>query len=183
MNDSQDAEDGNSSRAGSAHAVAQCQSGDKQAFRLIADSHGERLYGIAILLIDDRRQAEDTVQEALLKAWRNIKRLRANDKLGPWLNRILLNQINMQGRRARHPEGPIDEALQLRYSGKSPEQRAIDSETSEHLWGRLQESYRKDSASRLFSVTPWATQLLKSPGRQGGIRERSVRIYHEDLRR
>ena len=139
MNDSQDAEDGNSSRAGSAHAVAQCQSGDKQAFRLIADSHGERLYGIAILLIDDRRQAEDTVQEALLKAWRNIKRLRANDKLGPWLNRILLNQIKMQGRRARHPEGPIDEALQLRYSGKSPEQRAIDSETSEHLWGRLQE--------------------------------------------
>ena len=101
----------------------------------------------------------------------------------PWLNRILLNQIKMQGRRARHPEGPIDEALQLRYSGKSPEQRAIDSETSEHLWGRLQESYRKDSASRLFSVTPWATQLLKSPGRQGGIRERSVRIYHEDLRR
>ena len=121
------------------HAVKRCQAGDKQAFRLIADSHGERLYGIAFLIVDDRSKAEDAVQEALLQAWRNIKRLRANDKLGPWLNRILLNQIKMQGRRARHPEGPIDEALPLRDTGRSPEQRAIDSDTSEHLWARLQE--------------------------------------------
>ena len=76
-----------------AHAVERCQRGDKQAFRLIADNHGERLYGIAFLLIDDRQKAEDAVQESLLQAWRNVKRLRAHDKLGPWLNRILLNQI------------------------------------------------------------------------------------------
>ena len=122
-----------------AHAVVRCQAGDKQAFRLIADNHGERLYGIAFLIVNDRTKAEDAVQNALLQAWRNIKRLRANDKLGPWLNRILLNQIKNQGRRARHPEGPIDEALQLRDTGRSPEQQAIDSETSEHLWARLQE--------------------------------------------
>ena len=122
-----------------AHAVERCQAGDKQAFSVIADSHGERLYGIAFLIVDDRQKAEDAVQDALLQAWRNIKRLRAKDKLGPWLNRILLNQIKNQGRRARHPEGPIDEALGLRDTGRSPEQQAIDSDTSEHLWERLQE--------------------------------------------
>ena len=122
-----------------AHAVERCQNGDKQAFRLIADNHGERLYGIAFLIIDDRQKAEDAVQETLLLAWRNIKRFRIGAKLSPWLNRILLNQIKKQGRRARHPEGPIDEALGLRDSGRSPEQQAIDSDTSEHLWARLRE--------------------------------------------
>ncbi len=122
-----------------AHAIERCQRGDKQAFRLIADNHGERLYGIAFLIVDDRQKAEDAVQETLLLAWRNIKRFRPGAKLSPWLNRILLNQIKKQGRRARHPEGPIDEALPLRDTGRSPEQRAIDSETSEHLWDRLQE--------------------------------------------
>ena len=34
-----------------AHAIRRCQNGDKQAFRLIADNHGERLYGIAFLII------------------------------------------------------------------------------------------------------------------------------------
>ena len=43
------------------HAVERCQAGDKQAFRLIADSHGERLYGIAFLIVSDRHKAEDAV--------------------------------------------------------------------------------------------------------------------------
>ncbi len=156
-----------------AHAVERCQTGDKQAFRLIADNHGERLYGIAFLIVDDRQKAEDAVQEALLQAWRNIKRLRANDKLGPWLNRILLNQIKNQGRRARHPQGPIDEAMQLRDSGRSPEQRAIDSETSEHLWARLQElSERQRIALVLRYYLGYSTpEIAQSTGwAQGTVR-------------
>ena len=161
-----------------AHAVERCQSGDKQAFRLIADNHGERLYGIAFLIIDDRLKAEDAVQETLLLAWRNIKRFRTGAKLSPWLNRILLNQIKMQGRRARHPEGPIDEALQLRDSGRSPEQRAIDSETSEHLWARLQElSQRQRIALVLRYYLGYSTpEIAQSTGwHQGTVKSRTSR--------
>jgi len=85
------------------HAVTRCQAGDKQSFRLIVNAHSERLYRIAYLVADDRSRLEDAVQEALFLAWRNIKRLRKGAKLGPWLNRILLNQIKKQGRSARHP--------------------------------------------------------------------------------
>ncbi len=156
-----------------AHAVERCQHGDKHAFRLIADNHGERLYGIAFLVTDDRRQSEDAVQEALLQGWRNIRRLRSGDKLGPWLNRILLNQIKKQGRRARHSEGPIDEALQLRDTGRSPEQQAIDSETSEHLWARLQElSERQRIALVLRYYLGYTTpEIAQSTGwNQGTVR-------------
>ena len=161
-----------------AHAVERCQAGDKQAFRLIVDNHGERLYGIAFLIVDDRQKAEDAVQEALLQAWRNIKRLRANDKLGPWLNRILLNQIKNQGRRARHPEGPIDEALQLRDTRRSPEQQAIDSETSEHLWARLQGlSERQRIALVLRYYLGYTTpEIAQSTGwNQGTVKSRTSR--------
>ena len=120
-----------------AHAVTRCKAGDKQSFRLIIDAHSERLYGIAYLISDDRTRAEEAVQESLFLAWKNIKRLRKGAKLGPWLNRILLNQIKKQGRRARHPETEIDEALRLRGTDRSPAQHAIDSEVSAHLWGRV----------------------------------------------
>jgi RNA polymerase sigma-70 factor (ECF subfamily) len=120
------------------HAIVRCQAGDKQSFRLIADFHGDRLYGIAFLILNDRGRAEDAAQEALIQAWRHIKRFRAGAQLSPWLNRILLNEIKKQGRRARHPETPIEEAFQLRDSGRTPEQHAIDSETSAHLWNRVQ---------------------------------------------
>ncbi|NQW16732.1 MAG: sigma-70 family RNA polymerase sigma factor [Chloroflexi bacterium] len=120
-----------------AHAIVRCQAGDKQSFRLIADFHGERLYGIAFLILNDRGRAEDAAQEALLKAWRHIKRFRVRAKLSPWLNRILLNEIKKQGRRARHPEAPIDEAYPLPDTGRSPAQRVLDAELSAHLWDQV----------------------------------------------
>ena len=45
----------------------------------------------------------------------------------------------MQSRRARHPERPIDDALPLRDTNRSPEQRAIDSESSEHIWAKIRD--------------------------------------------
>ena len=65
------------------HAAVRCQAGDKQSFRLIADIHGERLYGIAFLILNDRGRSEDAAQEVLVQAWRHIKRFRAGRKVQP----------------------------------------------------------------------------------------------------
>ncbi len=143
-----------------AHAATRCKAGDKQSFRLIIDAHSERLYGIAYLISDDRTRAEEAVQESLFLAWKNIKRLRKGAKLGPWLNRILLNQIKKQGRRARHPETEIDEALRLRGTDRSPAQPAIDSEVSAHLWGRV-------------AALPEEQRIAQSPGwHEGTVKSR-----------
>lgn len=79
---------------------------DKQTaerFRALAESQLTRLYTIARRLVGD--DAEDAVQDALLKACRGFQRLE-NIEAGPaWLTRILVNTCRDRGRaRSRAPE-------------------------------------------------------------------------------
>jgi RNA polymerase sigma-70 factor, ECF subfamily len=69
---------------------------------VLAESELSRLYAIARRLIGD--EAEDAVQDALLKAYRAFDRLQ-HERAGPaWLARILVNVCRDRGRaRARAP--------------------------------------------------------------------------------
>jgi RNA polymerase sigma-70 factor (ECF subfamily) len=75
----------------------------KERFRALAESQLERLYTIARRLVGD--EAEDAVQDALLKACRGFDRLE-HAAAGPaWLTRILINVCRDRGRaRSRAPE-------------------------------------------------------------------------------
>ena len=65
--------------------------GDHEAFgMLVADQLG-RLDMAARLILRDPELAQDAVQEATLRAWKNLRGLRDADKWGPWLNRLLVN--------------------------------------------------------------------------------------------
>jgi RNA polymerase sigma-70 factor (ECF subfamily) len=74
----------------------------KERFRALAEGELPRLYTIARRLVGD--DAEDAVQDALLKAYRSFGRLQ-NEAAGPaWLTSILVNVCRDRGRaRARAP--------------------------------------------------------------------------------
>jgi RNA polymerase sigma-70 factor, ECF subfamily len=74
----------------------------KERFRLLAEAQLPRLYTIARRLIGD--EAEDAVQDALLKGFRSFDRLE-HAAAGPaWLTSILVNVCRDRGRaRARAP--------------------------------------------------------------------------------
>ena len=70
--------------------VVRAQSGDRDAFaRLAADAIG-RLDAIARLMTRDPERAKDAVQEALVRAWRDLPALRDPDKFDAWLRRLLV---------------------------------------------------------------------------------------------
>jgi RNA polymerase sigma-70 factor (ECF subfamily) len=72
-------------------------------FRLLAESQLSRLYAIARRLVGD--DAEDAVQDTLLKAYRSFDRLEHPAAAPAWLTRILVNVCRDRGRaRARAPE-------------------------------------------------------------------------------
>ena len=71
---------------------------------------GQRLYGIATLILRDPDQASDATQEALIAAWRDLSGLRDADRFGAWLNRVLVRACHREARRSRHRRVGRDDA-------------------------------------------------------------------------
>src|SRR5438105_15763390 len=51
-----------------------------------------RGYALAVTMLNDRAAAEDAVQEAAIKAWRKLPRLRDRSAVEPWFLAIVANQ-------------------------------------------------------------------------------------------
>ena len=71
--------------------VEQAQSGDHDAFALLARAAIGRLDGIARLMLRDGEEARDAVQEALIRAWRDLPGLREPGRFDAWLYRLIVH--------------------------------------------------------------------------------------------
>ncbi len=81
--------------------VRGASSGDADAFAAIAAPRVDRMFATALLILRDRGQAEDAVQEALVRAWRDLPSLRDVDRFDAWLRRLLVNACRDESRRQR----------------------------------------------------------------------------------
>lgn len=81
--------------------VEQAKQGDREAFDSLARLVGDRCMGIAYGIVRDADIAEDAVQSALIKAWRELPTLRDPDRFEPWLHRIVVNECYEHARSKR----------------------------------------------------------------------------------
>jgi RNA polymerase sigma-70 factor, ECF subfamily len=82
--------------------IERAQRGDKAAFGLLLRMHQRRVYACAVHMLGDRGEAEDSVQETFLRAWRAIDRFDGRAELSTWLYRICINvSLNALRRRKR----------------------------------------------------------------------------------
>ena len=81
--------------------VQAAAAGDRDAFAAIAAPRLDRLFATATLILRDRSRAEDAVQEALVRAWRDLPSLRDPHRLDAWLRRLLVNACYDESRRQR----------------------------------------------------------------------------------
>jgi len=81
--------------------VEQAMHGDHDAFGRLAAGAIDRMHAVAWLILRDQHDAEDAVQEALVRAWRELPRLRDCDRFDAWLRRLLVNACHDVGRRHR----------------------------------------------------------------------------------
>ena len=81
--------------------VEQAHRGDREAFAILARTHGDRLIALAQRILRDLGRAEDAVQQTLVIAWRELPRLRDPDRFEVWLNRTLVHACYAEARRAR----------------------------------------------------------------------------------
>ncbi|MFO1479026.1 MAG: sigma-70 family RNA polymerase sigma factor [Turneriella sp.] len=120
----------------------------------------ERLYRLALAQLRNTSDAEDAVQEALIKAGRNAQTFRSESSEYTWVVRILINHCHdVQRKVARRSKRELsDEALghrsaQVADSRAIPEQNIELSEVSRHLMeavNELGETYKQLILMRYF---------------------------------
>src|SRR5689334_641335 len=59
--------------------------GDREAFEMIIRTHSRPLFAIAYGILQNREEAEDAVQDSLVKAWKSRWRVRDPEKFPAWL--------------------------------------------------------------------------------------------------
>ena len=87
--------------------IRQASRGDRDAFAALAAPRLDRLFATAALILRDRGHAEDAMQEALVRAWRDLPSLRDPARLDAWLRRLLVNACRDESRRGRRHESNI----------------------------------------------------------------------------
>jgi RNA polymerase sigma factor (sigma-70 family) len=112
----------------------------ESSFDALLSAEARRLYGIAYSILRDHSEAEDALQEAMLKAWKSWDRVRDEAARPTWLARICVNHcinrrswLRLRPGRAAH----VDDAaapdprfegrmvdLDRSYRRLSPRQRA-----------------------------------------------------------
>ena len=114
-----------------AELVERAQRGDHEAFDVLATAAYHRLYAIARRILRDGYAAEDAVQEALVRAWRDLRALRDRDKFSAWLHRLLVRACADHVRKARRrlleiSIEPIDRADPFDAVASLPDRDAIE---------------------------------------------------------
>jgi RNA polymerase sigma factor (sigma-70 family) len=71
--------------------VGRAKRGDHDAFAQLVDPALARLDAAARLILRDPELARDAVQEALIRAWRDLPGLRDPDRFDAWLHRLTVN--------------------------------------------------------------------------------------------
>lgn len=75
---------------------------DEAAFRLLVERHIDRAFGIALRLLGSRADAEDVVQDTMLKVWTHRGRWeQGRAKFSTWLYRVVTNRCIDLHRRPR----------------------------------------------------------------------------------
>ncbi len=83
------------------------QAGDSAALAAVFDAYADRLYRLALGLLQDPAEAEDIVQEAFLTLMTHLDRFEGRSRVGTWLYRVAYN-ASLDRLRRRRPE-PLPE--------------------------------------------------------------------------
>src|SRR6476646_5198491 len=81
--------------------VERARQGDHDAFAELAGAAISRLDAAAWLMLRDAEQAKDAVQNALVRAWRDLPTLRDPERFDAWVHRLLVHACIDEARRTR----------------------------------------------------------------------------------
>lgn len=122
--------------------VELAQRGDHAAFDALAASRVDGLFRAARLILHDADGAEDAVQEALVRAWRDLPALRDPERFDAWLHRLLVRACYDEGRRRRRWRSEV-QLVGIEPGIDDPSVRRLsDQDEIERAFRHLSEAHR-----------------------------------------
>src|SRR5206468_7937529 len=115
----------------------------RREFEEVALSHLDSLYGTALRLTRNEKDAEDLVQDAVLRAFRFFHRFERGTNAKAWLFKILSNTFVNRYRKRQRERGILEEveaedaaalySEQAQTSTRDPESMLISRLMSDHV--------------------------------------------------
>ena len=88
--------------------VSAAKAGDRGAFVELSERHSKKVLRTIYRITQNRADAEDVLQDALLRAFINLKNFEGRSSFSSWLSRIAINSALMFLRKRRRLEISID---------------------------------------------------------------------------
>ena len=162
--------------------VAKAKQGDPEAFRVLVDLHGRKLFRLAFRMTGREDLADDVVQEAFLKAYRSLHRFDGRSRFSTWLHRIGANCAvdllrRQKGREISLSDSPVEGSGQVASSplaaeppsqAPGPERLALSGEIERRLGEALDSLTPVERAA--FVLRHFENQSIAEIGRTLGSR-------------
>ncbi len=120
--------------------IQACQRGDEEAFRVLFDTHKDRVYSIALRYAGDSATAMDIAQDTFLKLLSTIQQFRGEASFESWLYRMVVNSCLDYHRKRRRflplLEDGFEEALDV---FRAPHESALQEMLREEQTERVQQ--------------------------------------------
>ncbi len=156
--------------------------GDREAFGMIIRTHSRALFAIAYGILQNREEAEDAVQDALVKAWKSRWHVRDPEKFPAWLCMIARHRARDVFRKRRTV--PISDEMTEPIESEATDITALDRQLHFAL-AALPELHRSALTLRYFEEMDYRTienTLGLSNGSLRGILGRALASMRKELR-
>jgi RNA polymerase sigma-70 factor, ECF subfamily len=156
--------------------------GDREAFEMIIRTHSRTLFAIAYGILQKREEAEDIVQDSLVKAWKTRWRVRDPEKFPAWLATIARHNAHDVFRKRRAV--PLPELLTETIEAEPTNTSALDQRLHSAL-AALPELHRAALTLRYFEDMDYRAienTLGLTNGALRGILGRALASMRKQLR-
>ncbi len=108
--------------------------GDRRAFEPLVRKHERRVFRVALSVLGNIEDAEESMQDTFIKAFRHLGQFRRESKFTTWLTRIAINEA-IQKRQGRRDFVSLDDSC---GDGELPTPRRTESwgNDPERLYGK-----------------------------------------------
>jgi RNA polymerase sigma-70 factor (ECF subfamily) len=116
--------------------------GDREAYELLARASARRLYGVAHRILRDADRAEDATQQALVRIWLDLPKLRDPDRFEAWTYRLVVHASLAEARRERHHNADVRLLDDLEMAGPDEGTAYSDRDLLERAFRALSPEHR-----------------------------------------